>query len=309
MNSTIARMDGLIPVQVTGWRGTLVDYFELTKPRIILLLLITTAASMVMAARGFPPLGIFVATLAAGALAAGSSGAFNCVIDRDIDPLMRRTMLRPVPLGRISPRQAFVFAAITGSISFALFYFCVNPFAAWLSLGGELYYVLVYSLWLKRVTTANIVIGGAAGAVPALVGWAAVTNGLGGPALGLFALVFLWTPPHFWSLALMAETDYHKANIPMLPNVHGVRRTQIEIFAYSVILVVSSLSLTFLGVMGLPYLLTAAVLGGIFLYDAYMISVGPTKQRARSMFQYSLVYLALMSAVMVIDRLVAVIPR
>jgi protoheme IX farnesyltransferase len=310
MNSTIARMDGVIAVPAAeGWRGRLVDYYELTKPRIILLLLVVTAASMVMAAHGFPPLGIFLATLAGGALAAGSSGAYNCAIDRDIDPLMRRTMLRPVPLGRITPRQAFIFASLTGAISFALFYFWVNPFAAWLSLGGELYYVLIYSLWLKRVTTANIVIGGAAGAIPALVGWAAVTNGLGGPALGLFALVFLWTPPHFWSLALMVETDYHKANIPMLPNVKGVRRTTIEIFVYSVILVVSSLSLTFLGVMGLPYLATAAVLGGVFLYDAYMIFAGPTKQRARSMFKYSLLYLALMSAAMVIDRLLAVIPH
>lgn len=309
MNSTIARLDGALPIRVAGWRGTIVDYYELTKPRIILLLLVTTAASMVMAARGLPPLGIFVATLAAGALAAGSSGAFNCAIDRDIDPLMRRTMMRPVPLGRITPRQAFVFAAITGTISFALFYLCVNPFAAWLSLGGELYYVLIYSLWLKRVTAANIVIGGAAGAIPALVGWAAVTNAIGGPALGLFALVFLWTPPHFWSLALMVETDYHKANIPMLPNVHGVRRTKIEIFVYSVILVISSLSLTFLGVMGLPYFATAAVLGGVFLYDAYMVFAGPTKPRARALFKYSLVYLALMSAAMVIDRLLAVIPH
>jgi protoheme IX farnesyltransferase len=309
VSSTIARIDGALHVPVAGRFGTLVDYYELTKPRIILLLLVTTAASMVMAARGLPPLGIFVATLAAGALAAGSSGAFNCAIDRDIDPLMRRTMMRPVPLGRITPRQAFAFAAVTGLLSFALFYACVNPFAAWLSLGGELYYVLVYSLWLKRVTTANIVIGGAAGAIPALVGWAAVTNSLGGPALGLFGLVFLWTPPHFWSLALMVETDYHKANVPMLPNIHGVRRTKIEIFAYSVVLVASSLTLTFLGIMGIWYLATAAVLGGIFLYDAYMIFAGPTKPRARAMFKYSLAYLALMSAAMVLDRLVAVTPK
>lgn len=309
MNSTIARVDGRLPLQLTGLRGMLVDYYELTKPRIILLLLVTTAASMVMAARGLPPLGILVATLVAGALAAGSSGAFNCAIDRDIDPLMRRTMMRPIPLGRVTPRQAIVFATVTGIVSFALFYLCVNPFAAWLSLGGELYYVVIYSLWLKRVTTANIVIGGASGAIPALVGWAAVTNSIGWPALGLFALVFFWTPPHFWSLALMVETDYHKANIPMLPNVYGVRRTTVEILAYTAILVAGSLALTFLGVFGAWYFAAAAVLGGIFLYKAYMIFAGPSKQRARSTFRYSLLYLALMSAAMVIDRLVAVIPR
>ena len=193
------------------------DYYELSKPRIIVLLLITTAASMVMAARGMPPLPLLFWTLLAGALAAASAGAFNCVWDADIDRVMKRTQSRPIPQGRISRRNATIYAAIAGGVSFGLFYVLVNPLAAWLSLAGNLYYVVIYTIWLKRVTPLNIVVGGAAGSVPPLVGWAAVTHSIGAPALGLFALIFLWTPPHFWSLALMTETEYGKAKIPMFP--------------------------------------------------------------------------------------------
>jgi len=303
MNSILTRLDGTAPALSAGWRGVLNDYYELTKPRIIVLLLITTLAAMVMAAHGVPPLGLVLATLLGGAFAAGSAGAFNCIIDRDIDSLMARTAQRPLVTGRIAPTQAIVFATLLGLTSFAILYLFANPLAAWLSLAGNAYYVIVYTLWLKRTTALNIVIGGAAGAVPPLVGWAAVTGDLGGPALGLFAIIFLWTPPHFWSLALMTETDYHRANIPMLPNVHGVERTTIEIFIYTLILVGASLALTPLGVMGLWYFFPAAILGGVFLYFTWRLLRAPTKPLARATFKYSLLYLALMCVAMVIDRI------
>ena len=304
MSSTLSRLDGKIPVLRPGIGGVLVDYYELTKPRIMYLLLVTTFAAMVMAAHGLPPLGLTLLTLAGGALAAGSAGAFNCVIDRDIDRLMARTMMRPVATGRITPFAGIAFATALGITSFAVLYALVNPLAAWLALAGNAYYVIVYTLLLKRTTTLNIVIGGAAGAVPPLVGWAAVAHGIGGPALGLFALIFLWTPPHFWALALMANTDYHKANVPMLPNVRGAERTKKEIFVYSLVLVAASLALTPLGVMGLWYFVPAAILGAVFVWDAWRMLVGPTKPLARVLFKYSLLYLALMCAAMVLDRVI-----
>ena len=282
------------------------DYYELSKPRIITLLLVTTAASMVMAARGIPRLSLLFWTLLAGSLAAASAGAFNCVWDSDIDQIMKRTQLRPIPQGRISRRDATIYAFAAGVLSFALFYFLVNPLAAWLSLAGNVYYVGIYTMWLKRITPLNIVIGGAAGSVPPLVGWAAVTDHIGGPALGLFALIFLWTPPHFWSLALMTETEYAKANIPMLPNVCGRERTKREIVYYSLLLVIASLCLYPLHVMGALYFGAAAVLGGIFILDALRTwrEQNATLQ-ARKLFRFSLLYLALMCAVMVIDRIVS----
>jgi heme o synthase len=282
------------------------DYYELSKPRIAALLLITTAAAMVMAARGVPPAALLFWTLFAGALASASAGAFNCAWDADIDRIMKRTQQRPIPQGRISVRNATIYAFATGIISFALFYLFVGPLAAWLSLAGNVYYVVVYTMWLKRVTPLNIVVGGAAGSVPPLVGWAAVTHAIGGPALGLFALIFLWTPPHFWALSLITETDYGKAKIPMLPNVCGTERTKREIVYYSLLLVGASLALYPLHVMGAFYFAAAAVLGGIFLLDALRTwrEQSGTLQ-ARKLFRYSLLYLALMCAVMVIDRIVS----
>jgi protoheme IX farnesyltransferase len=302
VNWSLSSNGGAVALSSAASRSTLNDYYELAKPRIVFLLLATTFAAMLMAAHGMPPLVLTLATLCGGAMAAGSAGAFNCVLDRDIDPLMTRTMQRPIASGRITARSGLIFASILGGASFALLYLAVNPLAAWLSLAGNLYYVLVYTLWLKRTTTLNIVIGGAAGAVPPLVGWAAVTHGIGAPALALFGLIFLWTPPHFWALALMVELDYAKAGIPMLPNVRGVKRTKIEIFVYSIVLVAASLALVPLGVMGLWYLLPAALLGAAFLTRAWKLLGGPTKPLARGLFKYSLVYLWLMCLAMVIDR-------
>jgi heme o synthase len=282
------------------------DYYALSKPRIIGLLLITTAASMAMAARGVPPLRLLFWTLLGGALASASAGAFNCVWDADIDRVMKRTQSRPIPQGRISIRNATIYAALTGAASFILLYTLVNPLAAWLSLLGLVYYVVIYTMWLKRTTPLNIVIGGAAGALPPLVGWAAVTHTVGAPALGLFALIFLWTPPHFWSLALMTETEYGKANIPMLPNVCGQERTKREIVYYSIVLVAASLALYPLHVMGALYFGAAALLGAIFLLDALRTwREASGKVQARELFRYSLLYLALMCAAMVIDRIIS----
>ncbi len=281
------------------------DYFELCKPRIIVLLLITTAAAMVMAQRGIPPLLLTLWTLLGGALASASAGALNCVYDADIDAVMRRTMHRPIPQGRITVVNATVFAIALGVASFAILYLLVNPLAAWLAMAGNVYYVGIYTMWLKRLTPINIVIGGAAGAVPPLVGWAAVTHQIGAPALGLFALIFLWTPPHFWALALTTETDYDKAKVPMLPNVSGEERTKREIVYYSALLVIASLALFPLHVMGALYFAAAALLGAKFMVDAFRTWRDPSKVSARALFRFSLLYLALMCAVMVIDRIVA----
>jgi protoheme IX farnesyltransferase len=311
VSSTLARVESAAaPETVTrsraaGLLGLANDYYELGKPRIMYLLLITTAAAMVMAARGIPPLPVLGWTLLGGALAAMSAGTLNCIYDIDIDRLMRRTMSRPLPSGRISIFAATTHACVMGVISFAIFYLRVDHLAAWLSLAGNIYYVVIYTMLLKRRTPQNIVIGGAAGAIPPLVGWAAVTHSIGAPAIGLFAIIFLWTPPHFWALALMTETDYHKAGVPMLPNVYGDARTKIEIVAYTLILAVASLALYYpLHVMGPLYFAAAAVLGGIFVYHALAVLRDDGKAAARKTFLFSLLYLALICAFMVIDRIV-----
>ena len=305
MSSTLARVDGAVTPARAGLFGKVNDYYELTKPRIVFLLLVTTAAAMMMAQRGIPALHLLLWTILGGAFAAASAGALNCIYDRDIDRLMKRTRNRPLPAGRIGIRDATIFAVTLGITSFAILLLLINPLAAFLSLAGNVYYVVIYTMWLKRLTPLNIVIGGAAGALPPLVGWAAVTGSIGSPALGLFAVIFLWTPPHFWSLALMTETDYHKANVPMLPNVSGEARTKREIVYYAIFLVVASLALYPLHVMGAFYFAAAAVLGGIFLMDAIRTWRDGGKTWARHLFRYSLVYLALMCVVMVIDRILA----
>ena len=285
--------------------GIVNDYYELTKPRIMYLLLITTFAAMVMAAHGLPPLSLTLLTLGGGALAAGVGGRVQL---RDRSRHRSLDGAHDDATGRdgthLARRRGLAFATLLGIASFAILFRFVNPLAAWLSLAGNVYYVVIYTLLLKRTTTLNIVIGGAAGAVPPLVGWAAVAHGIGGPALGLFALIFLWTPPHFWALALMANTDYHKANVPMLPNVRGPERTKKEIFAYTLVLVGASLALTPLGIMGLWYFVPAAILGAVFIWDAWKMLVGPTKPLARVLFKYPLLYLALMCAAMVLDRVI-----
>ncbi len=312
MSSTLARVESgsaaAAPVAaspIAALFARALDYYDLGKPRIMYLLLVTTAAAMVMAQRGVPSWPLVAWTLVAGALAAMSAGTLNCIYDVDIDRVMRRTASRPLPAGRISIFAATTHACVMGIISFAIFYLRVGHLAAWLSLAGNVYYVVIYTMLLKRRTPQNIVIGGAAGAIPPLVGWAAVTHGIGGPALGLFAIIFLWTPPHFWALALMTETDYHKARIPMLPNVRGERRTKHEIVAYGIALTIASLLLVYpLHVMGLIYAGAALALGAVLLFDAVAVLRDPGKAAARRLFAFSLAYLAFMCAFMVIDRII-----
>ena len=281
--------------------GTLGDYLQLSKPRIIVLLLVTTLAAMVMAARGLPPLALVFWTLLAGALAAGSAGAFNCAYDADIDKIMKRTAERPIPCGRISVRAACIYASVIGAASFGIFFFLVNPLAAWLSLAGNVYYVLIYTMWLKRTTPLNIVIGGAAGAVPPLVGWAAVTHSMGAPALGLFALIFLWTPPHFWSLALNRSGEYALGGIPMLPVVAGSIETRRQILMYSVILVPISLLPWALGFAGTIYGAVAGIAGATMILLAWQLRTNGESRPARRLFVFSIFYLFVLFTALLVD--------
>jgi protoheme IX farnesyltransferase len=280
-------------------RQLVADYVTLTKPRVQLLLLLTTVATMEVA--GSPSLGLILLTLLGGALSAGGAGAVNHWYDRDIDLQMARTATRPVPSGRISPRAALTFGITLAVLSFVELSLCVNVLAACLALSGFLGYVFVYTLWLKRSTPQNIVIGGAAGAVPPLVGWAAVTGSLDPAALYLFAIVFYWTPPHFWALSLLMKDEYAKVEIPMLPVVRGEDETRRQITLYSVLLV----AITFLPFAGRLfdglYAIAAGVLGAIFLTFAVRLQRNPDRRAALRLYLYSLLYLALLFAAMVVD--------
>jgi heme o synthase len=290
-------------LDITVGGATVLDYLALTKPKVMSLLLFTTLMTMFVAQGGLPPLALVCWTLLGGALAAGSSGALNMYFDRDIDAMMKRTQARPIPSGRIAPEHAFIFGVALGVTSFAVLALMVNVLAAGLALCGILFYVGVYTLWLKRTSVQNIVIGGAAGAVPPLVGWAAVTGHLGLTALALFLIIFLWTPPHFWALSLLTKGEYAKVGVPMLPVVRGDAVTKRHIVAYSFALVAMTLVLTPLHVMGLIYLLCALVLNGLFLaYAARVVRVGSPASEL-SMYKFSMLYLALLFAAMVIDRL------
>ena len=279
------------------------DYLALTKPRIIVLLLVTAFASMLVAAPGRVSPWLIVFTLAGGAMSAGAANAINQVLERDIDALMTRTRKRPIPSGRVAAPFAFAFAVLLGTAAFVEMASFVNLLAAILSLAALLFYVFVYTVWLKRSTPQNIVIGGAAGAVPPLVGWAAATGRLDPAAAVLFLIVFLWTPPHFWALALFRRDDYARAHVPMLPVVSGESETRRQILIYTVVLVFSTLLLVPVGSMGRVYGLSAAVLGGLFVALAMRLWRQRTPTAAMRVFGYSIVYLALLFTVMVVDRL------
>jgi protoheme IX farnesyltransferase len=283
-------------------RQTISSYVNLIKPHVTVLLLGTTAAAMTIAKGAFPSLGLVLATLLGGAMAAGSANALNCYIDRDIDQLMGRTARRSLPAGKVQPTQALIFGIVLGLGSFAVLYFLVNLLSAVLAFAAILFYVLIYTLGLKRTTAQNIVIGGAAGAVPVLVGWAAVTNSLSMPAFWLFAIVFYWTPPHFWALSLLIKKDYEKVNVPMLPVMMGEAETRKQILLYSFMLLAVTLVLFATHTMGYIYLVSAIILGGILLYMAIKLVLDRTKDWARTIFWYSNCYLAAIFAIMVIDR-------
>ena len=279
-------------------------YLALTKPRIIELLLVTTLPTMVVAEQGLPSLGLVVWTLLGGALAAGGANALNMVVDRDIDAVMARTRNRPLVTGEVSVRAALRFALLLEVAAFVLLWTAVNLLSAVLAVGATLFYVFVYTLWLKRSTPHNIVIGGAAGSFPPLVGWAAATGELTVGALILFAIIFYWTPPHFWALALLIRGDYERASVPMLPVVSGPDETRRQIFLYSLIMVAMTTLLFVTHTSGLLYLALALALGGIFLAYAVRLLRQRTQRAARRLYLYSLLYLALLFVAMMVDHAV-----
>lgn len=279
-------------------------YVALTKPRIIELLLVTTVPSMVVAARGFPPLSLILLTLLGGTLSAGGANAINCYLDRDIDQLMPRTRKRPLPTHRVEPTNALIFGIALGVIALILLWVTVNPLAALLSTAALLFYVFVYTIGMKRSTPQNIVIGGAAGAMPALVGWAAVTNTVELPALALFGIIFYWTPPHFWALAMRYEKDYAKAGVPMMPVVYGRQETTRHILLYSILLLAMSLAFFAVAQMGIIYLVAALVLNGIFIGWAFKLWRNPNPKSAWGLFRFSIYHLALLFGAMAFDQLI-----
>jgi protoheme IX farnesyltransferase len=279
------------------WR----DYVTLTKPRIMSLLLLTAACGMVVGDGGLPGAGRFAATMVGLALACGGASAFNHLLDRDIDRTMSRTDRRPVASGRVSPPRALEFGLALSAASFVLLGVTVNLVAALLALVGNLFYVFVYTRWLKRSTPQNIVIGGAAGAIPPLVGWAAATGRITLPALVLFLIVFVWTPPHFWALALLIKREYQAAGVPMLPVVRGDAEATRQIVRYSLAMVAVTLLPAAVGISGWGYVAVAALLGAYFLYLARRLRRDPGPARAGALFHYSLLYLALLFVAMALD--------
>jgi protoheme IX farnesyltransferase len=285
-------------------REVVADYVALTKPRIIVLLEITALFAMVMAAHGWPGTGLVLATMAGGALAAGGANTINMWFDRDIDQEMTRTCSRPIPSGRIDATHALAFGIALEVASFAILTTFANLLAATLALTALLFYVLVYTMWLKRTSMQNIVIGGAAGAMPPLVGWAAVEGRLSVSALFLFAIIFYWTPPHFWALALLIRRDYERARVPMLPVVKGDRQTRAQIGLYTVVMVAVTMLPVFTRSLSWVYLAGAVVLDGIFLHLALRTWRDATARSASRLFHYSLLYLALLFAVAALDSVV-----
>ena len=290
--------EGRKPQSVIG------GFVALTKPRIIELLLVTTVPTMVLAQKGWPSTMLVVITLVGGALAAGGANALNMVIDRDIDKLMERTKHRPLVTGLVTPRQAMVFAWSLEIAAFAILWVGANLLSAILTFSATLFYVVVYSLWLKRTSRQNIVIGGAAGAVPVLVGWSAVTNDVSWAAVGLFVLIFLWTPPHFWALAIRHADDYRAADVPMLPTVVPMEQTIRSMYVYTVTLVTCSLVLTPVADLGPIYWISAAVLGLGFLVGVDVLRRRPTPAVSMRLFSYSISYITLVFGALTLDVLV-----
>jgi protoheme IX farnesyltransferase len=281
------------------------DYIALTKPRVMSLLLLTGGAAVFVGADGRPSAITFVVTMIGLALACGGAGTLNHYLDRDIDPLMgERTASRPVASGRVSPARALEFGIALSALSFVLLDALVNLPTALLALAGNLFYVFVYTIWLKRSTPQNIVIGGAAGAIPPLVGYASASGHLGWAALVMFGVVFLWTPPHFWALALMIQEHYENANIPMLPVVRGDRETARQIALYTVALVAATLVPVAFGVFGLVYGVSAALLGLLFFWLSVQLWRQTTRPHAVRLFHYSMIYLALLFVAMAVDAVV-----
>jgi protoheme IX farnesyltransferase len=306
--SRLDREDSAAPARRTA-RDSVRAYIALTKPRIIELLLVTTVPAMVLAQRGIPSLGLIFWTLVGGSLAAGSANAINCYLDRDIDLLMARTRRRPLPAREVDPANAVAFGIVLGIASFAVMAWFVNLLSAFLALLAIAFYVVVYTIILKRSSPQNIVIGGAAGALPPVIGWTAVTGNIGLPALLLFALVFYWTPPHFWALSVRIRKDYAAAGVPMLPVVRGVAETSRQIGLYSILLVAISLVFFAVARMGWIYLVAAVVLGALFLRQAWILwrqGSSPERSTAQAirLYHYSISYLSLLFLAVAVDAVV-----
>ncbi len=296
-------MEVLSPAVAVRRPSLVADLVTLTKPRIISLLLVTTIAPMFVTGSGLPSLQLVLVVIVAGYLMAGGANAINMWFDRDIDDKMSRTRLRPIPAGRIAPAVGLTFGIGLAIIAFDLFWQLVNPLSAWLALGGLLFYVLVYTVWLKRSSPQNIVIGGAAGAFPPLVGWAAMTNRIDLAAIYLFAIIFFWTPPHFWALALIKRGEYARAGVPMLPVVRGERRTKFEMLVYTLLLLPLTLMPVLFGAFGWFYATAATLLGAPLLWYCIRLLREPTvTPTAWKLYRYSLLYLALLFVAMGIDR-------
>jgi protoheme IX farnesyltransferase len=280
------------------------DYLMLTKPVVVSLLLVTTFTGMVVGARSLPPLGLTFWTMLAGFFAAGGSGAINQYIDRFDDIKMQRTSKRPIPSGRLTPGEGLAFGVAATIVAFYIMVSMVNFLAGLLTLLGAVYYILIYSIILKKTTVQNIVIGGGAGAIPPLVGWAAATGSLNFPSLFLFAIVFMWTPPHFWALALVRKTDYARAGVPMLPVVRGEKETRWQIFLYTIELVALTLVLPFFGLGSGIYVVFAAILGAFLLQSAWKVWRGEGNKVSWNMYRHSSMYLAFLFFALMVDALI-----
>jgi heme o synthase len=285
-------------------RSQIGDYVALTKPRIIELLLVTTVPTMIVAEQGLPSPWLIAATVFGGTLAAGGANAINMYVDRDIDRVMERTRNRPIPSGRIAPRSALVFAVGLEVAAFAFLWATVNLLSAVLAVSACLFYVFVYTLWLKRTSSRNIVIGGAAGAAPVLIGWSAVTNSLDWAPVVLFAVIFYWTPPHFWALAIRYREDYARVDVPMLPVVASLRTTATRILGYTLLLWALTLLFAPVAGMGDLYLGAALVLGAVFVLYAVRLLRDRTPQTAMRVFTWSISYITLLFGAMAADQLI-----
>jgi heme o synthase len=291
------------PLPVPTLRSQIADYVALTKPRIIELLLVTTVPTMIVAAKGLPSLWLIAATVIGGTFAAGGANAINMYVDRDIDKQMIRTRNRPIASGRIAPGAALTFAVGLEVVAFVFLWATVNLLSAVLAVAACLFYVFVYTLWLKRTSSRNIVIGGAAGAAPVLIGWAAVTNSLGWAPLVLFAVIFYWTPPHFWALAIRYREDYARVDVPMLPVVASLRTTATRILGYTLVLWALSLAFAPVAGMGDLYLGAALVLGGVFTAYALRLLRDTRPAVAMRVFTWSITYITLLFGAMAVDQL------
>jgi heme o synthase len=285
------------------WRAQIGDYVALTKPRIIELLLVTTVPTMVVAERGLPSVWLMLATVIGGTLAAGGANAINMYVDRDIDKLMKRTQNRPLASGRLEPRRALIFAVTLEVLAFFFLWATVNLLSAVLAVSACLFYVFVYTLWLKRTSKSNIVIGGAAGAAPVLIGWSAVTNSLDWAPVVLFAVIFYWTPPHFWALAIRYRDDYAAADVPMLPVVVSLRTTAVRILLYTLLLWALTLLFAPVADMGGVYVAAALVLGAVFTWYAVRLVRDRDPNAAMRVFTWSISYITLLFGAMAVDQL------